>query len=68
MTNALHAIGLPAAAVLMALLAALCLVAAVTPVVVAGPVALPAGAVAALGIFQALRVPVGRASSWLIDG
>jgi hypothetical protein len=68
MSNVLHTIGLPAAAVLMTLLAAVCLVAALTPVFVAGPFALPVGALAALAIFQGLRVPVGRASSWLIDG
>jgi hypothetical protein len=65
----LRHIGVPAAAALMTLMAAVCLAAAGAALAVLdGPVALPAAAVAAGGIFQALRVPVGRAASWLIDG
>jgi hypothetical protein len=65
----LRTIGVPAAAVLMTLMAAVCLVAAGTAVaVVDGALALPLAALAALVTFQALRVPVGRAASWLIDG
>jgi hypothetical protein len=68
-STALRTIGLPAAAALMTLMAALCLAAAVTPVaLLGGPVALPLSALAAVATFQALRVPVGRAASWLIDG
>lgn len=67
--RALRTIGLPAAAALMLLMAAICLAAAVVPVaLVGGPASLPLGALAAAGAFQALRVPVGRAASRLIDG
>jgi hypothetical protein len=65
----LRHIGVPVAAVLMTLMAAVCLAAAGAAIaVVEGPLALPLAAVAAGGSFQALRVPVGRAASWLIDG
>jgi hypothetical protein len=65
----LRHIGVPAAAVLMTLMAAVCLAAAAAALaVVEGPVALPFAAIAAGATFQALRVPVGRAASWLIDG
>jgi hypothetical protein len=65
----LRHIGVPAAAVLMTLMAAVCLAAAAAALaVVSGPVALPFAAIAAGATFQALRVPVGRAASWLIDG
>jgi hypothetical protein len=68
-TRALRRIGPSAAATLMALLAALCLTAAVAAaVLVGGPAGLALGALAAAATFQALRVPVGRAASWLIDG
>jgi hypothetical protein len=68
-SRTLRTIGIPAAAVLMTLMAALCLAAAVAPLaLVAGPLALPLAALAAVATFQALRVPVGRAASWLIDG
>jgi hypothetical protein len=67
--RALHTVGLPAAAALMTLMAAVCLGAAVAPIaLVGGPASLPLAAVAAAAAFQALRVPVGRAASWLIDG
>jgi hypothetical protein len=65
----LRHIGVPVAAVLMTLMAAMCLAAAVAAIaVVEGPLAPPFAAVAAGATFQALRVPVGRAASWLIDG
>lgn len=65
----LRAIGVPAAAALMTLMAGLCLAAAGGVVaLVDGPLAPPLAAVGAAATFQALRVPVGRASSWLIDG
>ena len=52
----------------MALLAAACLAAgAATATAVGGTLALPAAAVAAGATFQALRVPVGRAASWMLD-
>jgi spore maturation protein SpmB len=67
--QALRTIGLPAAAALMTLLAALCLAAAVASVaLVGGPLSLPVAVLAAAATFQGLRVPVGRAASWLIDG
>jgi len=67
-TRALHRIGPSAAAALVALLAALCLAAGVVAASVLGGPAGPAlGAVAAAATFQALRVPVGRAASWLVD-
>jgi hypothetical protein len=67
-TQTLRTIGVPAAAALMTLMAALCLAAAVAAIaVVDGPLALPLAALAAGGTFQALRVPVGRAASWLLD-
>jgi len=34
---------------------------------IGGTLALPAAAVAAGATFQALRVPVGRAASWMLD-
>jgi hypothetical protein len=67
--RALRTVGLPAAAALMTLMAAVCLAAALAPVaIVGGPASLVLGAAAAAATFQALRVPVGRAASWLIDG
>jgi hypothetical protein len=67
--RALHTVGLPAAAALMTLMAAVCLSVAVAPIaLVGGPASLPLGAAAGAAAFQALRVPVGRAASWLIDG
>ena len=66
--RSLRHLGLHAAAALMALLAAACLaVAAATATAVSGTLALPAAAVAAGATFQALRVPVGRAASWMLD-
>jgi hypothetical protein len=67
-TRALRRIGPSAAATLMAALAAVCLTAAiVAAAVVGGPAGLALGALAAATTFQALRVPVGRAASWLVD-
>jgi hypothetical protein len=67
--HALRTIGLPAAAALMTAMAAVCLAVAVAPVaLLGGPVSLPLAAIAGFAAFQALRVPVGRAASWLIDG
>ena len=66
--RALRHLGLHAAAGLMTLLAAACLAAgAATATAVGGPLALPAAALAAGATFQALRVPVGRAASWMLD-
>jgi len=66
--RSLRHLGLHAAAALMALLAAACLaVAAATATAVGGTLALPAAAVAAGATFKALRVPVGRAASWMLD-
>jgi hypothetical protein len=68
-TRALRHIGPSAAATLMVVLAAVCLTAAITAAaVVGGPAGLALGALAAAATFQALRVPVGRAASWLVDG
>jgi hypothetical protein len=68
-TRTARHIGLHAAAALMTLLAVACLAAAVAvAVVLDGPVALPAAALAGVVTFQALRVPVGRAATWLLDG
>ena len=68
-SHARRTIGLPAAAALMTLMAALCLAAAVAPVaLLGGPLSLPLAVLAAGATFQTLRVPVGRAASWLIDG
>ena len=67
--RSLRTIGLPAAAALMTLMAAVCLAAAVAPIaLLGGPLSLPPAALAAAAAFQALRVPVGRAATWLIDG
>jgi hypothetical protein len=67
-TRALHHIGLHAAVALMALLVALCLAAgAVVAAVVGGFPGLALAALAGGAIFQALRVPVGRAASWLLE-
>jgi hypothetical protein len=53
----------------MTAMAAVCLAVAVAPVaLLGGPASLPLAAVAGFAAFQALRVPVGRAASWLIDG
>ena len=66
--RALRHLGLHAATALVTLLAAACLAAgAVTAATVGGPLALPAAALAAGATFQALRVPVGRAASWMLD-
>jgi hypothetical protein len=68
-SRTLRHIGVPAAAALMTLMAALCLAAAAAALAfVDGPVAFALAAAAAGGTFQALRVPVGRAASWLVDG
>jgi hypothetical protein len=68
-SQALRSIALPAAAALMTLMAALCLAAAVAPVaLLGGPLSLPLAALAAAATFRTLRVPVGRAATWLIDG
>ena len=65
----LHRIGLPVAAALMTLMAAACLALAVATVsIVGGLPGVGAGALAAAAAFQALRVPVGRTASRLIDG
>jgi hypothetical protein len=67
-THAIRHIGFHAAAALMTLLAVACVAAAVAvAMVVDGVLALPAAVAAAGATFQALRVPVGRAASWLID-
>ena len=67
-TRVIHRIGPSAAAALLALLAALCLSAAVAATAtVGGPDGLALGALAAAATFQALRVPVGRAAGWLVD-
>jgi hypothetical protein len=67
--QALRHIGVPAAALLFTLMAAVCLAAAGAAIAaVDGVLAFPLAALAALVTFQALRVPVGRAASWLIDG
>jgi hypothetical protein len=53
----------------MTLMAAICLATATGAIaLVDGPLGLPLAAVGAAATFQALRVPVGRASSWLVDG
>jgi hypothetical protein len=68
-TQALHRLALPAAGALMTLLGVACIAAAVAVLaLVDGVLAAPAAAVAAGVTFQALRVPVGRAASRLIDG
>jgi hypothetical protein len=67
-TRTIQHIGLHAATALMTLLAVACVAAAVAvAVVVDGPLALPAAALAGAVTFQALRVPVGRAATWLLD-
>jgi hypothetical protein len=67
-TRALRRIGPSAAAALVAVLAALCLTAGIAAAVaVDGPAGPALGALAAGVTFQALRVPVGRAASWLVD-
>jgi hypothetical protein len=66
--RALRRIGPSAAATLIAVLAAVCLTAAIAAAaVVGGSAGLALGALAAAATFQALRVPVGRAASWLVD-
>ena len=66
--RSLRHLGLHAAAALMTLLAAACLAAgAMAATAIGGTLALPAAAVAAGATFQALRVPVGRAASWMLD-
>jgi len=67
-SSAIRDLGLHAAGALMALLVVVCLAAAFTvTTVVPGVAGLPLAALAAVVVFQALRVPVGRASSWLLD-
>ena len=67
-TPALRHLGLDAAAALMTLMAIVCLGTAVaTATLLGGVLGLPIAALAAVVTFQALRVPVGRASSWLLD-
>jgi hypothetical protein len=67
-TQAIQHIELHAAAALITLLAVACVAAAVAvAIVVDGPLELPAAAIAGAATFQALRVPVGRAASWLLD-
>lgn len=68
MRRPLRHIGLHAAAALMTVMAIACLAAgAAAASVVGGPAALPAAALAAVATFQALRVPVGRAATWMLD-
>jgi hypothetical protein len=68
MQRLLRHIGLHAAAALMTLMAIACLAAgAAAATVVGGPLALPTAAASALATFQALRVPVGRAATWMLD-
>jgi hypothetical protein len=67
-TSTIRALGLHAAGALMALMALVCLAAALAvATVVPGVAGVPLAALAAVAAFQALRVPVGRASSWLLD-
>jgi hypothetical protein len=67
-TRALRRIGPSAAGTLMALLAVVCVGVAVgAAAAVGGPAGPALGALAAAATFQALRVPVGRAASWLVD-
>jgi hypothetical protein len=67
-SQTLRSIGVPAAAALMTLMAALCLAAAIAPIVlIDGALSPPVAALAAAATFQTLRVPVGRAASWLLD-
>jgi hypothetical protein len=67
-TSTIRNFGLHAAAALMALLVLVCLAAAFAVVtVVPGVAGVPLATLAAVAAFQALRVPVGRASSWLLD-
>jgi hypothetical protein len=61
-------IGFHVAGALMTLLGVLCLLSAAAVVVaVDGVVGLPAGALAAVVTFQALRVPVGRTAVRALD-
>jgi hypothetical protein len=69
MTHGIRHIGVHAAAALMALLVVLCVAAGVGAAgLVGGAPGLALGPAAALATFQALRVPVGRAARWLVDG
>jgi hypothetical protein len=61
-------LGFHIAGILMTVLVALCLVSAVAAAtVVGGTAGLPAGAVAAVATFQALRVPFGRTAVRALD-
>jgi hypothetical protein len=61
-------IGFHVAAALMTLLGVLCLVSAAAVIVaVDGIVGLPAGVLAAVVTFQALRVPVGRTAVRVLE-
>jgi hypothetical protein len=67
-TSTIRDFSLHAAGALMALMALACLAVAFAVVsVVPGIAGVPLAALAAVAAFQALRVPVGRASSWLLD-
>jgi hypothetical protein len=62
-------IGHHLAGALMTLLGVLCLLSAAAVVVALdGIVAVPAGALAAMATFHALRVPVGRAAVRVLEG
>ena len=68
-TTAIRHIGVHLAVALMALMVVVCVGAGAAVATVVGGLPGPGlGGVAAVAAFQALRVPVGRASSWLIDG
>jgi hypothetical protein len=67
-SDALRHIGVHGAAALMTLMVVLCLAAGAAAVaLVDGVLGLPLAVLAAVATFQALRVPVGRAASWLLD-
>jgi hypothetical protein len=67
-SQALRHFGLQAAAALMTALVVACLaVGAGVVALVGGAPGLALAAVAAVATFQALRVPVGRAASWLLE-
>jgi UDP-N-acetylmuramyl pentapeptide phosphotransferase/UDP-N-acetylglucosamine-1-phosphate transferase len=61
-------LGFHVAGILMTVLVALCAVSAIAAVtVVDGVAGLPAGALAAVATFQALRVPFGRTAVRVLD-
>jgi hypothetical protein len=67
-SHVLRSIGLHAAAALMSALVVLCVAAgAAVAALVGGLPGLGLAALAAVATFQALRVPVGRAASWLLE-